>query len=73
MGLLLPGKVEAALVEIFKPANVEAVNRFVQGLPVIRTKVEMLVAEGFLAVERANRAAATLEEIVRRIQTPPEK
>lgn len=68
MGLILPGKVETALEEIFKPANVEAVNRVIQKLPTVLTKVELAVAEGYMAIERCNRAAAKLESIVERVQ-----
>lgn len=68
MGFVLPGKVEDALENIFKPANVEAINRCIQRAPVLLTKVELFVAEGNMAIERLNRAAAKLEGIVERVQ-----
>lgn len=68
MGIVLPGKVEDALEELFKPTNVEALTRVIQRAPVLVSKVETLITEGQAAVARVNRAAERLEGIIERVQ-----
>ena len=66
----IPDEIEDGLKSLFKPANVEAVNRLIQRAPVVLAKIEKLVDEGQKAVEHGSKAAGDIEVIVSRVVGP---